>query len=320
MQEKRGQGDAPFDYDLIVLGGGPAGLSAGIYGARAGLKTLVLTGPSPGGQIARARRVENYPGYETSVEGATLAEAFMSQAKRLGATVKSASAVSVELEGEVKRIHLRKETLLCRAVVVATGARPRKLNIPGERELTGNGVSYCATCDGDFHKEKDVVLIGGDDAALDDAAYLSRIARKVTIVDHRPAFHAEEARQEAVLSLPHVEAIHGATPLRFVGEGELQAVVFADNETGEERTIEADGAFIVVGNELQSAFLGDAIQMRDGFVVTDEKCRTNLPGVYAAGDLRYGALRQVVTAAADGAIAATEAADTIAKARKARQE
>lgn len=303
-------------YDVIVIGGGAAGCTASIYAVRAGLKTLMLVGPTPGGQIASSHFVENYPGFPHGISGLDLALSFEEQAARVGVEIKRASAKSVELDTLVKIVRTRREEYKAHTVIIATGATARKLGVPGEEELRGVGVSYCATCDGGFAKDKHVAVIGGGDTALGDAAYLARITKDVVIVHRRDAFRAAKLVEDVALSYPNVRVVWNSSVEAFEGtDGALSGIRLKNTQTGETSLLPVEHAFVAVGNNPQTAFLENYLPLVDGYIETDHRCRTELPGVYAAGDVRYNTRRQVVTAAADGAVAAMEADEYISALR-----
>ena len=297
-------------YDVIVLGGGAAGCAASIYAVRSGLKTLMLIGPVPGGQIATAHRVDNYPGFPEGISGLDLALLFEEQAGRAGVVIKRVAAKEVSLEGKIKTISSRRETFHGRSVIIATGATAKKLGVPGEDELRGVGVSYCATCDGSFAKGKDVVVVGGGDTALGDVAYLARLAKTVTIIHRRDRFRAAQKTQDMALQHENVKVIWNSGVVSFKGEnGALTAVELTDLLNDETSILPAGHAFVAVGNEPQTAFLQDKIKLTNGFIETNEHRQVDIPGVFAAGDVRLNTTRQVVVAAADGAQAALSAAE-----------
>lgn len=295
-------------YDVVIIGGGCAGYTAGIYAVRAGLKAILLSGPTPGGQITSSHLVENYPGFPKGISGLELAVLFEEQAVELGLTIKRTSVTKVELDGEIKRIHTRRQSYQARTVIIATGATARKLGAPGEELYVGGGISYCATCDGNFAKDKVSYIIGGGDTALGDAAYLARIAKEVHIVHRRDAFRAAKHVQDGALKNDNVFVAWDSVVECFEGEnGRLTGLRLKNVKTGESRVVPADNAFVAVGNSPQTGFLENQVALIDGYIDTDRRCRTNLAGVFAAGDVRFGNLRQVVTAAGDGAVALEEA-------------
>ncbi len=300
-------------YDLIILGAGPAGLAAGLYGARAGLSTLILEKAAEGGQALLTDRVENYPGAVPEVEnGFSLAARMLEQAKSFGAVSKNVEVQSVELDGDTKVLAGPSGEYRARTVILATGASPRRLGCPGEEEFTGRGVSYCATCDGAFFRGKDVFVVGGGDSAVEEALFLTRFARKVTIIHRRDQLRAVKTLQDRAFANEKMDFIWNAQVDGLEGQEVLQTIRLKDVKTGEIRQITAEegdmlGLFVFVGLEPNSALLEGKLPLESGYVKTDENMRTQLPGVFAAGDLRVKGLRQIITAAADGAIAAMEA-------------
>lgn len=295
-------------YDVVIIGGGCAGYTAGIYAVRAGLKAILLSGPTPGGQITSSHMVENYPGFPKGISGLELAVLFEEQAVELGLKIKRTSVTKVELDGEIKQIQTRRQSFQAKTVIIATGAAARKLGAPNEDLYVGGGVSYCATCDGNFAKDKVTYVIGGGDTALGDAAYLARIAKEVHIVHRRDAFRAAKHVQDGALKNENVHVVWDSVVEGFEGEnGKLTGTRLKNVKSGESRVAPVDNAFVAVGNSPQTGFLEDQVSLTDGYINTDRRCRTNLPGVFAAGDVCYGNLRQVVVAAADGALALEEA-------------
>jgi len=299
-------------WDILVVGAGPAGLTAGIYGARAGLATAIVERAMPGGQVATVDALENYPGFPEGLSGAELGEKMWQQAVGFGAEFIAADAAARELDltGHPKSVAGQR----ARTVVLATGARPRTLDIPGEAEFRGRGVSYCATCDGHFFREKPVVVIGGGDSAVTEAGFLARLASRVSLVHRRDGFRAAATLVERLKGQDNVEFRLKRVPVRIEGSENVEGVVVRDPDGGEPETIAARGVFIYVGMEPETGFLRGKVELDEsGYIVTDEFLRTNVPGVFAAGDVRVKDLRQVVTAAADGAVAAMAAEKHLAK-------
>ncbi len=301
-------------YDVIIIGAGPAGLSAGLYAARAKMSTLILEKDKPGGQIVTTDEVANYPGSIHEATGPTLVARMIEQCEEFGAQRKKEGVVSVDFSGEIKTITTEAATYQAKSVIIATGAVPRKMDCPGEKELTGKGVSYCATCDADFFTDLEVFAIGGGDTALEEAMYLTKFARKVTIVHRRDEFRAAKSIVEKVVKHPKIEIIYDAVVQEVKGDGILESAVFKNVKTGETWEYTADendgtfGMFVFVGYIPFSDLFKGAIDMDAvGYIPTDDDMRTNIPGVFAAGDIRVKSLRQVVTATADGAIAAVQA-------------
>jgi thioredoxin reductase (NADPH) len=300
-------------YDIIIIGAGPAGLAAGIYAGRSRLNALILEKDSVGGQIMITSEIENYPGGMDCESGQALMERMERQAKNFGARIEKDTITGVVLEGDIKRVKGMKAEYAAKTVIVATGARPRRIGCPGEEALTGKGVSYCATCDGAFFEDFDIYVVGGGDAAVEEALYLTKFGRKVTIIHRRDELRACKCIQEKAFANDKLDFMWDTVVEEFRGEDILKSMVVKNVKTGETREIAANeedgtfGVFIFVGYHPMSEMLGDGIEMNCGYIVTDENMKTNIPGVYAAGDIRMKSLRQVVTAAADGAIAATQA-------------
>lgn len=298
--------------DLIVIGAGPAGLAAGIYAGRARLDTLVLEKTYPGGQAFNTHRIDNYPGFPDGVGGPDLTELMAEQVRRHGAEIRTADVVEVELGVSPKVIRTAEGELRSHAVIIASGAAPRKLGVPGEVEFTGRGVSYCATCDGAFFRDKVVAVVGGGDSALTEALFLARLASQVIVIHRRTELRAVKAVQEAVFADPRIKIVTPAVVTRITGGESMRAIdlAAAPGATPElaaqvPASIPADGIFIYVGNDPATAFARGQVELDpQGYVITDEELNTSQPGVFAAGDVRRKGLRQIVTAAGDGAVAA----------------
>ena len=295
-------------YDMIIIGGGPAGYTATLYAARAGFDTLVLERLSAGGQMALTHLIDNYPGFEEGVDGFTLADKMKKQAERFGAKSKTAEVVHLDLAAEPKQIETASGTFLGRTVVLATGANPRELGVKKETELVGRGVAYCAACDGMFYRGKTVVVVGGGNTAAADALLLSRIAEKVILVHRRDTLRATKIYHEPLMQAQNVEFRWNSTVKELLHEAKITGVRLSDVNTGEESTIACDGVFVSVGRRPATEFLGGQVNLDgNGYVVAGEDTKTNIPGVYAVGDMRTKELRQIVTAVADGAVAVHEA-------------
>jgi thioredoxin reductase (NADPH) len=300
-------------YDVIILGGGPAGLSAGIYAGRACMKTLMIEKTFEGGQLAITAEIENYPGCMEHETGPSLIERMVAQIKKFGIERKYETVESVELQGDVKVVKTSAGEHKAKTVIIATGAFPRLIGCPGERELTGKGVSYCATCDGNFFTDLEVYVNGGGDTAVEEALYLTRFARKVTIVHRRDEFRAAKYLVDQAKENPKIDFMLNTVITEIKGDEIVESMVVQDTITKESREIFADeedgtfGIFVFVGFLPNSGLFEGQITIQDGYIPTDDNMRTNVPGVFAAGDIRVKSLRQVVTAAADGAIAATMA-------------
>lgn len=301
-------------YDLVIIGAGPAGLAAGLYGARARMSTLIIEKDKTGGQIVTTDEIANYPGSEKDATGPSLIARMLEQAEEFGAEKIKDDIIDVDFEGKIKKIKGAKEEYLAKSVIIATGANPRKLGVPGEKELTGKGVSYCATCDAAFFEEMEVFVIGGGDSAVEEAIFLTKFADKVTIVHRRDELRAAKSIQEKAFANPKISFRWNSTVEELKGDGILESVVFKDTVTGELEQYDADeefgtfGLFVFTGFiPTTSLFKGKIDLNEGGYVIGNEQMETNVPGVFVAGDCRVKELRQVVTATADGAIAAVMA-------------
>lgn len=306
---------APEDIiDVAVIGAGPAGLTAGLYAARAGLNAVLFERIAPGGQLAQTEHMENYPGFPEGSNGFELAFAMKQQADRFGVNHVGEEVTAVDFTQNPKVLKTAFKEYRAKSVIIATGARPRKLGLELEDELQGRGVSYCATCDGNFFRDKTVMVIGGGNTAAGDGIYLSRICKKVYLVHRRDKLRATAIYHKRLEDLPNLEFVWKAVPKKLVAdEGALAGVRVELLETGEERDIAVDGLFVAVGTEPNTEFLDGALELNEtGYIVADETGVTEVPGVFAAGDVRTKGLRQVVTAVADGALCAEEAAEYLA--------
>lgn len=301
-------------YDMIIIGGGPGGFTAALYAARAGLDTIVLEKLSAGGQMALTSQIDNYPGFEDGIDGFTLGEKMEQGAKRFGAKTELAEVLSADLTSNPKVIETSEGTFYGRTVTLATGASPKSLGISGETELIGRGVNYCAACDGMFYKGKTVVVVGGGNSAAADALLLSRICKKVIIVHRRDTLRATKIYHEPLVKAENVKFCWNSTVSEFLFEEKLTGVKLKNLNTGKESAIDCDGIFISVGRKPASELVKDSLKLdSSGYVVADESTKTNLPGVFAVGDVRTKVLRQIVTAVADGAVAAHYAEEYLAE-------
>ena len=291
-------------YDMVIVGGGPAGYTAALYAARSGLSTVVLEKLSAGGQMALTEQIDNYPGFAEGIDGFTLGERMQQGAERFGAVTELAEVCRAELSGAVKVLDTGDEVFRGRTVVIATGAVPRTLGIPGEEELVGRGVHYCAACDGAFYRDKTVAVVGGGNSAAADALTLSRIARKVYLIHRRDSLRATKVYHEMLMSAPNVEFCWNSTVSALQHGERLTGLRLREVQTGAERDIACDGVFVSVGRVPATELFREELTLDEsGYIVADESTRTRLPGVFAVGDVRTKALRQVVTAVADGAVA-----------------
>ena len=300
-------------YDLIVVGGGPGGYTAALYAARAGLDTLVLEKLSAGGQMALTEEIDNYPGFEDGIDGFTLVEKMQQQAERFGAKSAYAQVERMDLTASPKVLETSEGTFHARTVVLATGANPRELGLPHEAALTGRGIAYCAACDGMRYKGKTVVVVGGGNSAAADAMLLSRIAQKVILVHRRDALRATKVYHAPLMQAENLEFRWNSVVTELLHEEKLTGVKVKNVHTGEEDTIPCDGVFISVGRKPATELVQGQLELdRSGYIIADETTATNLPGVYAVGDVRTKPLRQVVTAVADGATAVHMAEEFLA--------
>ena len=300
-------------YDMIVVGGGPGGYTAALYAARAGLDTLVLEKLSAGGQMALTEEIDNYPGFEDGIDGFTLAEKMQQQAERFGAKSEYAQVERMDLTAAPKVLETSEGTFYAKTVAVATGANPRELGLANEAALTGRGVAYCAACDGIRYKDKTVVVVGGGNSAAADAMLLSRIAKKVILVHRRDTLRATKIYHEPLMQAENIEFRWNSTVTELLHTDKLTGVRLKDVNTGMETILSCDGVFISVGRKPATELVQGQLELdRSGYIIADETTRTNLPGVYAVGDVRTKMLRQVVTAVADGAAAVHMAEEYLA--------
>ena len=306
-------------YDVIIIGAGPAGLSAGLYAGRARLKTLIIEKAREGGQIVNTADIANYPGSVDGESGASLIERMKNQVKQFGTETVYDTIAEAELSGQVKTIKGLADTYQSKTVILANGAQPAFIGCPGEKEFTGRGVSYCATCDGAFFEDLEVYVVGGGDAAVEEAMFLTKFARKVTIIHRRNELRASKSIQEKAMENPKIEFMWDSVVKGLSGDEILDTMVVENVKTGERNEVKADaedgmfGVFVFIGFRPQTELYVDKVEMDNGYILTDESMHTNIPGVFAAGDIRVKSLRQVVTATADGAIAATQAEKFLAE-------
>ena len=300
------------ECDVLIIGAGPAGLTAALYAARAKMNTVVLDKSTPGGQIALTSEVANYPGSPDDT-GPKLIEKMVQQVKQFGASIEREAVVSVDFNEPIKKVFCKETTYNAKAVIIATGANPRKINCQGESELIGKGVSYCATCDAEFFTDLEVFVVGGGDSALEEGMYLTKFARKVTVIQMLDHLTAAKSIQEKALKNKKMEYILNTVVHEIKGDGIVESIVLKNMETGELKEYFADeedgtfGIFPFIGYSPNSTLFEGVLDMEHGYIKTDEQMQTNIKGVYTAGDVRVKTLRQVVTATADGAIAAVEA-------------
>lgn len=297
-----------YNYDTVIIGAGPAGLTAAIYSARAGLKTLVIEMAAPGGQAATTERIENYPGFSEGISGIDLATKMTDQAVQFGARILSSEVTAIDIADRIKVVSTIDGDFTGKAVILATGARSARLGVPGEAEFTGRGVSYCATCDGPFYRDMPIAVIGGGDSAIEEAIYLTRFASKVTVVHRRSQLRATRVLQDRAFANPKIEFRWNSMVDRIEGGEFVERLILRDVTTGAQSVLPVNGVFLYVGLQPNTAFLSDKIELdAQGYVVTNEQLATSVPGVFAAGDVRAKLLRQVATAIGDGALVAVMA-------------
>ena len=301
-------------YDMVIIGGGPGGYSAALYAARAGLDVVVLERLSAGGQMAMSHQIDNYPGFENGIDGFTLGMQMQEGAERFGAKTEYAEVKSLDLHAEPKQIETSEGTYHGKTVIDAAGAGPRKLGLPEEEKLAGRGVHYCAACDGMFYKGKTVVVVGGGNSAAADAMYLSRLCEKVIVVHRRDTLRATKIYHEPLMAAENVEFRWNSTVSQLLSDGKVTGVVLKDVNTGEESKLSCDGVFVSIGRKPATDLVAGQLELdKGGYIVAGESTKTNIPGVYAVGDVRTKELRQIVTAVADGAAAAHAAEQYLAE-------
>lgn len=300
-------------YDVVIVGGGPGGYTAALYSTRAGLDTIVLEKLSAGGQMALTSEIDNYPGFHEGIDGFTLGERMQAGAERFGARTELAEVLAVELPGEIKAVKTTGGIFYGRTVILATGAVPRTLDIPGEKEWTGRGVHYCAACDGMFYKGRTAVVVGGGNSAAEDAILLSRVCKQVIIVHRRDTLRATRVYHEPLMKAENVEFRWNCVATEILHDEKVTGIKVKDISSGEETVIGCDGVFVSVGRQPATELVKGQLELEpSGYIEADESTRTNIPGVFAVGDVRKKALRQIVTAVADGAVASHYAEEYLA--------
>ncbi|MFC2034234.1 thioredoxin-disulfide reductase [Chloroflexota bacterium] len=296
------------NYDVIIIGGGPAGLTAGLYCSRARLGSLLVERLMPGGQIVNAEHVENYPGFPKGISGMELGMLMHQQAVEYGLNTVTAEATGIEIQEGQKVVKTTEGNFITKAIIIAGGSERQKLGVPGEEDLTGRGVSYCATCDAFFFKDKPVVVVGGGDAAITEALHLAKIVFKVTVIHRRKKLRANRILQERAFALPNIEFLWDTVVEKIEGEDFVKSISLHQVKTGEKSIMEIAGIFVSIGFKPDTGYLKNILPMDDiGHIITDEKMETEIHGIYAAGDIRHNSARQVITAAGDGATAAINA-------------
>lgn len=301
-------------YDMIIVGGGPSGYTAALYAARAGMSVIVLEKLSAGGQMALTHQIDNYPGFVEGIDGFSLAENMQQQAERFGAETELAEVFSLNLQADPKVIETSEGVFYGKTVVYAAGAGPRELGVPEEPEMIGRGVNYCAACDGMFYRGKTVVIVGGGNTAAADALLLSRVAKKVILVHRRDTLRATKIYHKPLMEAENVEFRWNSAVVQLRHGEKLNAVVLQNLQTGEETVVECDGLFVSIGRKPATELVKDQLALDgSGYVLADESTRTSVPGVFAVGDVRTKVLRQIITAAADGAMAVHSAEEYLSE-------
>ena len=299
-------------FDVIIIGGGPAGYTAALYAARANLAAMVIEKFAPGGQMATTEIVENYPGFVEGINGFELGMQMKKGAERFGVKTKLAEVKSVELDKNPKLIHTSKDTFQAKTIILALGAYPRELGLPNERNLRGRGVSYCATCDGMFYKDKTVVIVGGGNTAVADAIFLAKICKKVYLVHRRDELRASKTYMESLEKTENIEFIWSSEVVEILADEFVTGVKVKSRNDDSVRMVACDGIFVAIGNVPNTELINGQVELDEaGYVPADETTRTNIPGVFAVGDMRNKPLRQIVTAVADGAVASKYAEEYI---------
>ena len=295
----------PKPYEVIIRGGGPAGLTAGLYTSRARLRTLLIENGIFGGQMTTTEMIENYPGFPQGVTGDELSRLMEEQAKRFGMEVANQEIVEVTLEGALKRVRTYETSYVCEALIICTGAEYRKLGVPGEKEFAGKGISYCATCDGAFFKDATIMVVGGGDSALTEALFLTKFVKELTIIHRRDALRATKIYQERALANPKIKVMWDSVVQEVKGDQIVRSVVVKNVKTGETKELTTDGVFLFVGLSPRTEFLKSLVKLDEArYIITDENGETSVPGIFAAGDCRKKLLRQIATSVGDGATAA----------------
>lgn len=292
-------------YDVIVIGGGPAGLTAGIYSTRAGLKTLLLEKSAIGGQVSKTSLIENYPGFPDGIDGVKLIEKMVDQAKKFGVEIAIEGAEKIAVNGNDKTITTQKQEYKAKAVIIATGSKFKELGVPTEIELIGKGVSYCAVCDGPLFRNRVVGVVGGGDSALTEAIYLSKLAQKVYLIHRRDEFRAARSIQDKVSAIKNIEIVLNTIVKEIKGTAKLEAIKISDKTDNQPTELKLDGLFIYVGTIPNTNFIKELVKLdEEGYIITSENLETNVSGIFAAGDVRKKTLRQISTSVGDGALAA----------------
>lgn len=301
--------DSKEIYDVVIIGGGPGGLSAGLYAGRARLKTLILEKATAGGQAATTDIIENYPGFPQGINGYELTQKIREQAEFFGCEIREINPVTgIEADGNIRIINVEEGAFRSKTVIIAAGAEPRSLGVPGEDEFRGKGVSYCATCDGAFYRDKVVAVIGGGNAAVEEAIFLTKFVSKLYLIHRRAELRADKILQERALANSKIEVVWDSHLKKILGNGKVEEVVIENKKTHERTELKVDGVFFYIGSVPNTTFCEGAIELNDrDFIITNDHLMTSMPGVFACGDCRDNLLKQVVVATGEGALAAVQA-------------
>jgi len=300
MKEKQAR-----TYDVIIIGGGPAGMTAGLYASRARLRTLLIENGLFGGQMTTTELIENYPGFPQGISGEELSRLMEEQAKRFGMEAISDEVEEIGLESDLKRVKTYEGEFFCRALIICTGTEYRKLGVPGEEKFKGRGISYCATCDGAFFRDSRIIVVGGGDSALTEALFLTKFVSELTIIHRRDALRATKIYQERTLNHPKIKFLWNSVVQEIKGDSVVRSVVVKNVKSGEVKEVETEGAFLFIGLTPRTHFLKELVQMDEsGYIITNENCEASIKGIFAAGDCRKKLLRQISTSVGDGATAA----------------
>ncbi len=292
-------------YEVIIIGGGPAGLTAGLYASRARLHTLLIESALFGGQMTTTEMIDNYPGFPQGVTGDELSRFMEEQAKRFGMEIVSEEVAGVRLEEDLKTVQTHEATYRCEALIICTGTEYRKLGVPGEKEFAGRGVSYCATCDGAFFQDSRIIVVGGGDSALTEALFLTKFVKELSIIHRRDALRGTKIYQERAFANPKIKFLWNSVVQEIKGDTVVRSVVIKNVKTGEVKEFDTDGVFLFVGLSPRTQFLKGLVRIDEaGYIITNEECETSVKGIFAAGDCRKKLLRQIATAVGDGATAA----------------
>ncbi|HRS47942.1 MAG TPA: thioredoxin-disulfide reductase [Candidatus Paceibacterota bacterium] len=295
-------------YDVVIIGSGPAGLTAAIYAGRAELKTLVIAGVKYGGQLMDTTVIENYPGFPEGIKGSELIEKMIAQAQKFNAQIVFEDALKVELQEKIKKVYTFEKEYQAKTVILALGANPRKLNVTGEEKLWGKGVSACAVCDGALFKNKEVAVVGGGDSAMEEASFLTNFASKVYLIHRRDSFRAAVSMQKKVLNNPKIEILYNSEIEEIIGEEKIEALKIKNNQNQSSKLLKVDGLFLAIGHIPNTQILQGQLELdEDGYITTKNDVETSIAGVFASGDIKDKAYKQIVTATSGGAIAALKA-------------